>query len=261
MHPTPPLITGQQGPLDALVVGASGGIGLALARALAVHPGVARLFPTSRQAPDSGPLADLATDHPGVVHPLTLDLTDDDSLAGLTQRLREAQARPQLVINCAGLLHGPGLQPEKSLAALRRDSLAQAFAVNAIGPVLLAQAVAPLLRHRLPAVFASLSARVGSIGDNRLGGWYAYRAAKAAQNQLLKTFSIELQRLNPQACCLLLHPGTVDTELSRPFQGSVARERLFSADTAAGHLLAVIAAATPADNGRFIAWDGRDIAW
>lgn len=261
MSYTTPLIVGQQAPLDALVVGATSGIGLALAQALAGHAGIARLFVAARSAATSEALAGLAVRHPGVVHPVALDLTDDDSLAALGRTLRDAQARPQLVINCAGRLHGPDLQPEKSLSAVRRSALEAAFSINAIGPVLLAQTVAPLLRHRLPAVFASLSARVGSIGDNRLGGWYAYRAAKAAQNQLLKTFSIELQRLNPLACCLLLHPGTVATPLSQPFQGSVAREKLFTPDAAAGYLLAVMASATPLDNGRFIAWDGSDIAW
>ena len=113
----------------------------------------------------------------------------------------------------------------------------------------------------MAAVFASLSARVGSIGDNRLGGWYAYRAAKAAQNQFMRTFAIELRRANPAAACLLLHPGTVDTPLSRPFQSGVEPGRLFAPELAAGHLLAVIASATPADSGRFLAWDGQAIPW
>jgi NAD(P)-dependent dehydrogenase (short-subunit alcohol dehydrogenase family) len=225
----------------ALVVGASGALGAAFAEHLRADPRCAAVRPLSRGTEPA------------------LDLADEAGIAAAAARLA-ADGPWHLLVVATGLLHGPGLMPEKRLADLSFDALQRVFQVNVFGPALLLRHFAPLLA-RERALVGLLSAKVGSIGDNRLGGWYAYRAAKAAQNQLLKTFSIELQRLNPQACCLLLHPGTVDTELSRPFQGSVARERLFSADTAAGHLLAVIAAATPADNGRFIAWDGRDIAW
>jgi len=110
-------------------------------------------------------------------------------------------------------------------------------------------------------VFASLSARVGSISDNRLGGWYGYRAAKAAQNQFLKTMAIELARLNPSSIVLALHPGTTDTALSRPFQAGVAAEKLFTTEFVATRLLQLIADATPADSGSFVAWDGQTIAW
>jgi NAD(P)-dependent dehydrogenase (short-subunit alcohol dehydrogenase family) len=135
------------------------------------------------------------------------------------------------------------------------------FALNAFAPILLASALLPLLDQGHPCVFASLSARVGSIGDNRLGGWYVCRASKAAQNQLLRTFALELARRNHQATCLLLHPGTVDTPLSAPFQGRVPAERLFTPDRAARHLLDIIAGAMPRDNGRFLAWDGQPIPW
>lgn len=157
------------------------------------------------------------------------------------------------------MLHGDGIRPEKSVAQVRRAALEQVFALNAFAPILLAQALLPLLTGT--CMFASLSARVGSIGDNRLGGWYAYRASKAAQNQLMKTFAIELARRNPQACCLLLHPGMVDTALSAPFQANVPAERLFTPPRAAAQLLGIIARATPADSGRFIAWDGTNIPW
>lgn len=113
------------------------------------------------------------------------------------------------------------------------------------------------MQHGQPAVLASLSARVGSIGDDMLGGWYAYRASKAAQNQLLRTLSIELRRTHPQLTCVLLHPGTVDTPLSRPFRLNVPAEKLFDAR----QLLAVIASMTPARSGSFTAWDGQDIPW
>jgi NAD(P)-dependent dehydrogenase (short-subunit alcohol dehydrogenase family) len=153
------------------------------------------------------------------------------------------------------------LRPEKSLAALDRDSLSRVFALNAFAPVLLAKALLPLLGPGAPRVFASLSARVGSIGDNRLGGWYAYRASKAAQNQLLHTLAIEWRRTHPHATCVVLHPGTVDTPLSRPFQANLAADALFTPDAAARRLLGIIAGVTPADSGRFIAWDGSQVPW
>jgi NAD(P)-dependent dehydrogenase (short-subunit alcohol dehydrogenase family) len=159
----------------ALVVGA-GGIGVAL------HSLLGELAP--------GLTLHLSSRTPAAAADLQLDLADDDSLRHLRERA-SAELRPlRIVINTAGVLHGPVLQPEKRLAAISRPALEQSFAVNAFGPVLLAQALEAALPRELPCHFASLSARVGSIGDNRLGGWYAYRAAKAAQNQLLRTLAI-----------------------------------------------------------------------
>ena len=135
----------------------------------------------------------------------------------------------------------------------------QLFAVNAIGPALVAKHFLPLLPRHGRSVFASISARVGSIEDNRLGGWYSYRASKAALNMLLKTYSIELKRRAPSAICVGLHPGTVDTALSKPFQGGVAPGKLFSPTQSAAYLLRVIDGLTPADNGAVFAWDGSQI--
>jgi len=230
----------------ALVVG-GGGIGRALtARLGAVAPQLA---------------VHLATRSP--IHPaeLALDLCDDASLARL-RAVAEAQWRPlRLVINTAGVLHGPGLQPEKRLASVSRAQLLDSFAVNAFGPVLLAQALAEAIASDGPSHFASLSARVGSIGDNQLGGWYSYRAAKAAQNQLLKTLAIEWRRRRPQCCVSLLHPGTTATTLSEPFRSGVPPSRLFSPDQAAAYLLAVLQSLGPEQSGGFWAWDGSAIPW
>jgi NAD(P)-dependent dehydrogenase (short-subunit alcohol dehydrogenase family) len=158
-------------------------------------------------------------------------------------------------------LHDGELQPEKRLSQVRRDWLERSFTVNAWGPLLLAQALEERLPRHLPCQFASLSARVGSIGDNRLGGWYAYRAAKAAQNQLLATLALEWRRRRPRTCVTLLHPGTTITELSAPFRGGVPAERLFSPERAGGHLLDVLALQRPEDSGAFLAWDGSAIPW
>lgn len=253
------LIADLQSPARVLVMGATGGIGLALLRQLLAHQGVLQVTAAARHANSSPELAALLQEYPGRLRVAVADITDAHSLQQLASQLGNLPLH--LAINATGLLHHSGLQPEKNLAAISSANLQQVFAVNAFGPILMAQALLPLMRHREPAIFASLSARVGSIGDNRLGGWYAYRAAKAAQNQLMKTVAIECRRTHPQLSIQLLHPGTVDSELSRPFQRAVPSPQLFTPHYAAARLLAVLSTATAANSGRFIAWDGEAIAW
>jgi NAD(P)-dependent dehydrogenase (short-subunit alcohol dehydrogenase family) len=246
-------------PAQVLVIGASGGIGLALTMQLLGHPGVAHVTAAARHADSSTALLALAEAHPARLTVTNADITNSASLQALAASLVTPSLH--LVINATGLLHGSELAPEKTLSAVTEVNLQQVFAVNAFGPILLAQAMLPLMRHNTSAVFASLSARVGSISDNRLGGWYAYRAAKTAQNQLLKTAAIECRRTHPRLSIQLLHPGTVDSALSRPFQRGVAEGKLFGPARAAAQLLAVIAMATPANSGRFVAWDGTEVPW
>jgi NAD(P)-dependent dehydrogenase (short-subunit alcohol dehydrogenase family) len=253
-------VHGLQVPAQVLVTGASSGIGLAMVEALLAEAGVARVCAVSRGAGGNDRLQALRDRHGERVLPVSADITTDAGLDAIAQAAAGGDGL-HLVVNCAGLLHGNGLRPEKSLAALDRDSLSRVFALNAFAPVLLAKALLPLLGPGAPRVFASLSARVGSIGDNRLGGWYAYRASKAAQNQLLHTLAIEWRRTHPHATCVVLHPGTVDTPLSRPFQANLAADALFTPDAAARRLLGIIAGVTPADSGRFIAWDGSQVPW
>ena len=253
-------VRGLEAPARVLVTGASSGIGLAMVEALLADADVAKVFAVSRGAEESAALQALLGRHGERLLPVSADIT---TATGLDVIARAAASRDglHLVVNCAGILNGAGLRPEKSLATLDRESLSQVFALNAFAPVLLAKALQPLLGPGAPRVFASLSARVGSIGDNRLGGWYAYRASKAAQNQLLRTLAIEWRRTHPHATCVLLHPGTVDTPLSRPFQANVAPEALFTPEQAARQLLDIIARVTPADSGGFIAWDGSQVPW
>jgi NAD(P)-dependent dehydrogenase (short-subunit alcohol dehydrogenase family) len=258
---TEALISGLNTPAHALVTGASSGIGLAVVGQLLARADVAQVFAVARGALDSAPLAALQATHGERLRLLAADLTCDTDLAALAERVRAHTASLHLLFNAAGLLHAPGLRPEKSITQLRRDALAQVFALNAFAPILLAQALLPLMKHGQPAVLASLSARVGSIGDNRLGGWYSYRASKAAQNQLLRTLSVELRRTHPQLACVLLHPGTVDTPLSTPFQLNVPADKLFDPQRAAQQLLAVVATMTPARSGSFLAWDGAPVPW
>jgi len=248
-------------PVNALVAGATGGIGLALCEALASNTQVAQLFVVARTASRNTALAALAAANPRRVVVLDCDISDELSLTTLAAAVMERVTTLHLTINASGALHGNGLLAEKSLAQVTLASLQAAFEINAFAPVLLAKALMPLLRQSEPTVFASLSARVGSIGDNRLGGWYSYRAAKAAQNQLLKTLAIELARLNRQSIVLALHPGTTDSALSKPFQGNVSPSKLFTPAFVAEALLHVISQRKPADSGGFYAWDGETVGW
>jgi NAD(P)-dependent dehydrogenase (short-subunit alcohol dehydrogenase family) len=220
--------------LHAVIIGASGGVGAALADLLAADRQVARVTRLSRAT--------------------GLDLTDPATIAAAAAAL---PAPPDLVICATGVLHAEGMAPERDLKQLDATAFARAFAINATGPALVAQAFLPMLPKGRKTVFAALSARVGSISDNQLGGWHAYRASKAALNQLVRTLAIEQARKNSDSIVLALHPGTVDTGLSKPFQRGV--KTLFTPAEAAAHLLGVIDGATPAMSGRLFDWQGLEI--
>ncbi|MFG6175674.1 SDR family NAD(P)-dependent oxidoreductase [Halomonas sp. THAF12] len=237
---------------NALVAGASGGIGSALVDALLATPRLGRLYAVSRN--------EVRRDDPRL-SALPLDLTEPEGLEALSNALPD---RPlHLVINTLGLLHdeASGIFPEKKLGELDGDALARLFHVNATTPALLLQTLEPALKGHHPVLIGSLSARVGSIGDNRLGGWYAYRASKAAHNMLMKTAAVELRRLNPNAVVICLHPGTTDTALSAPFQARVPEGKLFSPTFVAERLLIVLGERRPADSGGFLDWNDVPIPW
>ncbi len=255
-----PPVAGLDRPANVLVTGASSGIGQAMVRELLDNKHVGRVYAVSRSASANEVLLDLQSRRGRQLSLIDADITNESDLERVAGVIPIGDAL-HLLINAAGVLHGAGLAPEKAIEQISRASFEQVFALNAFAPLLLAKALLPHLCCNQPAVFASLSARVGSIGDNRAGGWYAYRASKAAQNQLMKTFSIEWKRRNPQGTCLMLHPGTVDTPLSAPFQSKVAPEHLFDAARAAKQLLKVIADSGPADSGRFMDWQGLDVPW
>lgn len=223
-------------PLRAAVIGASGGIGAALADALAADPRYGSVCRLGRSVAGG-----------------FLDLADEQSIAAAAGRFADGL---DLVLVATGALETGGRTPEKSWRMLEADAMARSFAINAIGPALVAKHFLPLLPRTTRGVFAALSARVGSIGDNRLGGWHSYRSAKAALNQLIRTLSIELAIQRPQALCVGLHPGTVDTPLSRPFQAGVPTDKLFTPAFAAGRLLSVLDGLTPADSGGVFDWQG-----
>ena len=221
----------------ALVIGASGALGTAFCQQLKQDPRCAGVRALGRHTVPE------------------LDLERPETIASAATELA-TEAPYQLIVHAAGLLHRDGIKPEKSLSAIEPEALQTVFQVNALGPAM-------VLRHFLPLLdpmgaMAMLSAKVGSIGDNRLGGWYAYRASKAALNMLIKTAAIELARTRPQSRLLSLHPGTVVSGLSQPFRGASSAR---PADVAAAQLLTLIDQLTPADSGHFFAYDGERLPW
>lgn len=224
---------------SAVVIGATGGIGGAMVATLRADPACARVESVSR-----------STHAP-------FDLEDEASIAALAEKLSDSLSEAQLIFIATGALTIGGAGPEKALKELDQKAMARAFAVNAIGPALLVKHLTPLLPRKRRSIIAALSARVGSIGDNRLGGWYTYRSSKAALNQLMHTAAIELARTRREAVCVAIHPGTVATNLSAPF----AKDKGVPPADAAENILNVLDGLTPTDTGGFFAYDGQAIAW
>ncbi len=231
----------RQPPALAVVVGATGGIGSALLAQLTASEGIGQAIGLSR-----GSLP-------------ALELTSEDSIAAAARHVAGLDGELRLLIDATGFLHGGGFSPEKNLRQLDPAHLAQSFAINAIGPALLMKHFLPLLPREGKSVFATLSAKVGSIGDNQLGGWYGYRASKAALNQFVRSAAIELRRRQPEAICVALHPGTVGTDLSSPF--AKAGLDVQTPAVAAERLLRVIGNLTPADSGGFLDYRGQTLPW
>ena len=235
----------------AVVIGASGGIGSAFVDALCADKGFTHIFALSRSGHEFNDTR---------VQSLFIDLDDETSIANAA--LVCAQAGPcHVMINAVGVLHGPGgIKPEKALKELDSVKMAKLFALNTIGPALVLKYFSPIMARDERAILATLSARVGSISDNHLGGWYTYRATKAALNQIIKTTAIELQTRRKHLICVGLHPGTVRSAMSEPFLASYKANEIFSADFAAKSMLNVLSGLEPKDSGRIFAWDGVEIA-
>ena len=243
----------------AFVQGASRGIGLELVRQLLAGNNGSVVFASCREPHKALSLKELALAHPERLMLLAADATQEATLERAAERIGATTDKLSLIVNVAGVLHGPGFGPEKKLAQVDPEVLRAVFQVNAFGPLVVAKHFHHFLRHRGRTVFASLSARVGSISDNHLGGWYAYRGSKAAQNMFTKTLAIELGRIAPSAIVVGLHPGTVATDLSQPFQRGVPRDKLFTPSKAVQSLLAVIGELSREDSGKVFAWDGAEI--
>jgi NAD(P)-dependent dehydrogenase (short-subunit alcohol dehydrogenase family) len=245
----------------ALILGATQGIGLGFVKHLLQQPNISRVFATYRTTEAAGDLLALQTANPDRLICLTLDITDESQIIDLVQTIQRQTKRLHWVINCIGVLHEGTLQPEKSLSQINPEKLMQYFQVNSIGAVLLAKHLVPLLRHGDRSTFATISAKVGSIGDNQLGGWYGYRASKAALNMFMTTAAIEYGRKSPNTIIALLHPGTTDTRLSQPFQRNVPPEKLFSTERTVEQLWTVLNQLGSSDSGQFFSWDGTKLPW
>lgn len=232
--------------MRAAIIGANGAIGRALVARLATDARFEAVHALSR-VPGWG---DGPVRHGGI------DIADPGSIAAAATAIGSPL---DLVVITTGLLHERDHGPERSLKDLDPEWLARSFAINAIGPALVLRHFVPLLPRRGRSVIAALSARVGSISDNRAGGWYGYRSAKAALNMIIRCAAIEIARSRPEAICVGLHPGTVDSGLSRPFQANVPAERLFTPAHAAECLFDVLEGLGPEASGRCYAWDRAEV--
>lgn len=235
-------------PRSAAVFGASGGIGKALCEALAER-GTQAIYAGSRMGagPQGAPF-----------HSFDFDLTDEGSIAAAADAMRDDP--PEWVIVASGVLTlEDGTGPERTLRRLDPAVMAEVLALNTIGPALIAKHMLPLMPRSRAFLFACLSARVGSISDNRLGGWHSYRASKAALNMLLKNFALEMARTHPHGVVAGLHPGTVDSALSEPFQTGLPEGQLTAPQQAADNLLAVLAGLGPEQSGRVFDFKGEEV--
>jgi NAD(P)-dependent dehydrogenase (short-subunit alcohol dehydrogenase family) len=251
----------------ALIVGAGRGIGLEFVRQFLQTDRSDRVYATYRD-----PQSELLTLADARLRCFPMDITEEAQIAAVVKEIQAETADLNLgisfVINCVGILHEGAMQPEKSLRQINAEQLLHYFQVNSVGAVLLAKHIQPLLKPRAGtpaaqtrAIFATISAKVGSIGDNHLGGWYGYRASKAALNMLMRSTAIEYKRTCPRAIVVTLHPGTTDTQLSRPFQRHVPPEKLFSVERTVGQLLTVLDRLQESDSGEFFSWDGSRLPW
>jgi len=235
--------------LQVVITGGSGGLGSAFVEALSGRPQVEKIIATSRRDPS-------VSAHPKI-NWYRLDLTDEAAVRDWAQHVDEID----WLINTAGLLHTPAAGPEKTIRQINPAFFLENMRVNTLPTLLLAKHLQAKFRHGRPSVFATISAKVGSIEGNRLGGWYSYRASKAALNMCLKTIAIEWARTLPNVAVAALHPGTTDTAMSRPFQRHVPAQQLFSPSQSAGYLLAVLDGFMPAQTGQFLAFDGERLPW
>ncbi len=232
------------------IIGASGGIGSALTQLLAQNKS-STIYAYSRHNTQT------KQDN---IHWFPIDFNEEETISEAAE-LTSQSGSLDLVIVATGILHDTNSLPEKSLKNLSVDNFQKNFLINSIGPALVAKYFIPKLHKNQRAVFAALSARVGSISDNRLGGWYAYRASKAALNMLIKTTSIEINRRQKQTIVIGLHPGTVNSKLSQPFQKNVPKEKLFTPEYSAKKLMTVIESIKTEDSGKIFAWDGKKIPY
>ncbi|MGK7883527.1 MAG: SDR family NAD(P)-dependent oxidoreductase [Crocosphaera sp.] len=246
---------------NILIVGASRGIGFGFVKMLLEQKNNIKIYATYRNKENAEDLFKLQLEYSSSLNLLQLDVTEEEQINNLSKKLKLEISDIHLLVNCVGFLQKDNIKPEKSLRHINSKNLLTYFEVNSIATVLLAKYLLPFFRHSEPSIFASVSAKVGSIGDNYLGGWYGYRASKTALNMFLKNISIEYKRTCPHTVVVALHPGTTDTDLSKPFQKNVPPEKLFSVEKTVNQLLKILDNLTENDTGKFFSWDGSPLPW
>lgn len=244
-----------------LVIGAGRGIGRALLDKQLQNPEVKRVIGTFRPGSEPADMESLRQAWGDRLALEPLDIGDTDSLAAFEHVLYSNANGIDLAINATGLLHGDGIAPEKRIEDCAPQALDRMFRVNAIGPLMVARSLLGAQPRKQPFTFIAISAMVGSISDNRLGGWYGYRASKTALNQFMHTLAIECRQRFPRAVIAAIHPGTTRTSLSRPFIRRIEPEKLYTTVVTAERILRLAAGFSPADSGRFFNWDGTEIPW
>jgi NAD(P)-dependent dehydrogenase (short-subunit alcohol dehydrogenase family) len=246
---------------NILIIGASQGIGNGFVEQLISEDNIGHIFATYRTEESAQKLLSLKTLYPDKLTIIQVDVTVENDIQQAITVIKSQVNKLHFVINCVGILHENDLQPEKSLKHLNSENLLRYFQVNTIPTALFAKHLQPLLKHSQSSIFATISAKVGSIEDNKLGGWYGYRASKAALNMLIKNIAIEYSRVSKNTIVIALHPGTTNTQLSAPFQKNVPPEKLFSVSLCTQQLLSIINNITINDNGKFFSWDGNNLPW
>ena len=243
-----------------VILGGSSAIGRAMIERVVVQQPTGMIFATYRTEANAEPLKALQEKHPQRLRLFCLNPTRESEWQQLAQAVSQYTEHLGLIVNCIGTLHDETVQPEKSILQISGESLSHAFTVNATTTALMAKHFFPFCRGKSLTLIAALSAKVGSIEDNKLGGWYSYRASKAALNMILKTLALEFKNRNIAAMSLAIHPGTTTTPLSQPYLQH-SRLKIHSPDQTADNILEVFENKTILDSGKFYHWDGSELPW
>ncbi|XP_041865460.1 C-factor [Melanotaenia boesemani] len=258
----------------ALIQGASRGLGFEFCKHILTNKSLASVIATCRNPDGSAELRGLADQHPGRLTILKLDVNQEEDIRGSAERVKENFGRLDLIVNSSAMLHPSG-KGETSLRDVSAQGVISTLTTNTVGPLVMAKYFAPLLQKggggfgQQPAekskqhsgIIVNITAKVGSIGDNGLGGWYSYRMSKAALNMATRNLSIELCRSRPKVVCVSLHPGTVNTNLSRPYHRNVPKDKLFSAEHSVNCLMSIINLLSIEKTGKAYSWDGTELPW
>ncbi|XP_029377325.1 uncharacterized protein LOC115055560 isoform X2 [Echeneis naucrates] len=258
----------------ALIQGASRGLGLQFCKHILKNKSTAAVVATCRNPDGAAELRSLAGQHPGRLTVLRLDVQREEDIRGAAERVKENFGRLDLVVNSSAMLHPSG-KGETSLRDVSAQGVISTLTTNTVGPLVMAKYFAPLLQKggggfgqqptekakQHNGIIVNITAKVGSIGDNGLGGWYSYRMSKAALNMATRNLSIELSRGRPKAVCVSLHPGTVNTDLSRPYHKNVPKDKLFTTEHSVSCLMSIIDALNIEKTGKAYSWDGAELPW